>query len=599
MSRKIRGIRDSIPPGYILGRTGQGGNGPVGLIKISDLVTKAVAVGVGSGTNLPAIGSPDLLANISGASATPSDTTLTALIDAALGSTQGDVLYRDTAAWKVLAPGTINYFLQTGGAGANPSWVAGAIGANPTATAGPTAINGTATTFMRSDGAPAVQKASNSQFGLVSGDGTTITVAAGVASIPSSVALPGSPTTTTQTSGDNSTKIATTAFVQSVASGINPAVAVQAATTAAGDTSGLTYNNGASGIGATLTGSNNTALTIDGFTFTTLGQRLLVKNDTQSPSGAFNGVYYVTQLQASLLPPILTRALDYDQPSDINNTGIIPVINGTANKSTTWAITSTVNTVGTDPLTYAQFSKNPANAVTAASSLAASTLVVGDDGVDGVKTVTGLNINAGAGSVLFQLKANAGQVAMQLIGVAGANSFTLASPNSAGASFGPSVTAGTNSSDQAFLVRDATGVNYFFQINGTGGMVAGSNTLTDEGLGTLNVSGGLYKSGTAYTNPDYVLEYWAAGRVEKFADRLGASEYDGLWPLAKVREFCSQNFTLPRVAEARERARKKGHTDIFEGGDAVLASLEEAYLYIFQQQKQIDALTKRLEAAGI
>lgn len=171
----------------------------------------------------------------------------------------------------------------------------------------------------------------------------------------------------TQAASDNSTKAASTAYVTTgianAIAGVNPAVAVQAATTQASDTSSLTYNNGVSGIGATFTGSNNTALTIDGYTFTALGQRLLVKNDTQSPSGAFNGIYYVTQVQTAILPPILTRALDYDMPSDINNTGSIPVVNGTANALTSWLLTSSVTTVGTDPLTYSQFSYNPSNIV--------------------------------------------------------------------------------------------------------------------------------------------------------------------------------------------------------------------------------------------
>jgi hypothetical protein len=56
-------------------------------------------------------------------------------------------------------------------------------GANPTATAGPTAVNGSAATFMRSDAAPAVQKASSSQFGIVEVDGITIAAAAGVISV--------------------------------------------------------------------------------------------------------------------------------------------------------------------------------------------------------------------------------------------------------------------------------------------------------------------------------------------------------------------------------------------------------------------------------
>jgi hypothetical protein len=55
-------------------------------------------------------------------------------------------------------------------------------GANPTATASDAAVNGSAATFMRSDAAPAVQKASSSVFGLVKVDGTTITSAGGIIS---------------------------------------------------------------------------------------------------------------------------------------------------------------------------------------------------------------------------------------------------------------------------------------------------------------------------------------------------------------------------------------------------------------------------------
>lgn len=63
-----------------------------------------------------------------------------------------------------------------GGGGSSPS------GANPSATAGPTAVNGSASTYMRSDGAPAVQKGSNAQFGIVEGDTTTVTCVVGVCS---------------------------------------------------------------------------------------------------------------------------------------------------------------------------------------------------------------------------------------------------------------------------------------------------------------------------------------------------------------------------------------------------------------------------------
>lgn len=180
-----------------------------------------------------------------------------------------------------------------------------------------------------------------------------------------SPALTGTPTAPTAAQNANSTQLATTAYtdlaVANAVAGVNPAVAVNAATVQASDTSGLTYNNGVSGIGATFTGTANTALTIDGVTFTAPGQRLLVKNDTQSPAGAFNGIYYVTQLQTGLLPPVLTRALDYDSPSDMNSTGAIPVVSGTVNATTSWLMTANIVTVGATPLTFVQFSYAPSS----------------------------------------------------------------------------------------------------------------------------------------------------------------------------------------------------------------------------------------------
>lgn len=49
--------------------------------------------------------------------------TLTALMDSGLCSTQGDIIYRGAATWSCLAVGTSGQVLSTNGAGANPSWV--------------------------------------------------------------------------------------------------------------------------------------------------------------------------------------------------------------------------------------------------------------------------------------------------------------------------------------------------------------------------------------------------------------------------------------------------------------------------------------------
>lgn len=248
-----------------------------------------------------------------------------------------------------------------------------------------------------SGGATPALTLSTSITGILQGDGTAISAATTTGS--GSVVLATAPTMSspvvgTQSQGDASTKAASTAYVDTAVanavSGINPAVAVQAATTSASNTSGLTYNNGVSGIGATFTGSNNTAIIVDGYTFTAIGQRLLVKNDTQSPSGAFNGVYYVTQVQTSILPPILTRALDYDTPSDMNNTGAIPVINGTVNGTTSWVLTSQVVTVGTTPLVFTLFTNNPASYVS--STLNSGNIIVGN----GSNVATAVAMSGGA-----------------------------------------------------------------------------------------------------------------------------------------------------------------------------------------------------------
>lgn len=64
-----------------------------------------------------------VLSNVSGGSASPSANSLSALLDGTLGATQGSILYRAASTWLQLGPGTNGQVLQSGGAGANPSWV--------------------------------------------------------------------------------------------------------------------------------------------------------------------------------------------------------------------------------------------------------------------------------------------------------------------------------------------------------------------------------------------------------------------------------------------------------------------------------------------
>jgi len=74
---------------------------------------------------LAAIADDRVLANVSGGSSPPTETSVTALLDAALGTTRGSIIRRDGSAWGALAPGTAGHVLTTGGSGADVAWAPG------------------------------------------------------------------------------------------------------------------------------------------------------------------------------------------------------------------------------------------------------------------------------------------------------------------------------------------------------------------------------------------------------------------------------------------------------------------------------------------
>lgn len=113
------------------------------------------------------------------------------------------------------------------------------------------------------------------------------------------------------------------------------------------------YNNGSSGVGATLTGVAVGALTIDG-SAPSVGQRVLIKNEVTQ---ANNGIYVVTTTGSVSVVYILTRSADFNQSSEIITGASAFVVSGTANTSTTWDMNATGTiTVGTSAITFAQTS---------------------------------------------------------------------------------------------------------------------------------------------------------------------------------------------------------------------------------------------------
>lgn len=152
----------------------------------------------------------------------------------------------------------------------------------------------------------------------------------------------------------NNTDIVNKQYADAIASGIHFHEAVDLATTAALPTN--TYNNGASGVGATLTGNANGALSVDS-TLTVSSNRILVKNEATQ---ANNGVYVVTQVGSAGTPYILTRATDFNTVgtgvNQIDEGDFFLVTSGTANVNTAWVQqTPPPITIGTTAIVFQQF----------------------------------------------------------------------------------------------------------------------------------------------------------------------------------------------------------------------------------------------------
>lgn len=188
--------------------------------------------------------------------------------------------------------------------------------------------------------------------------------------------------------------IATKTYVDNIAAGINWHEAVKYATAAALPNS-PTYSNGTSGIGATLTASGNARLVIDGSNAST-NDRVLIKNQSSSIE---NGLYVVTDQGSVSSLWVLTRTQDADGSIyNIDSGDAVFVTNGSNNVNQGFVITSqgtgtsNVHIIGTDNITYTQFT-GPAS-ITAGSGLtktgntidvgtaSSSRIVVNSDDID-------------------------------------------------------------------------------------------------------------------------------------------------------------------------------------------------------------------------
>jgi hypothetical protein len=270
-------------------------------------------------------------------------------------------------------------------------------------------------------------------------------------------------------------QVATKQYVDSIASGLNYHQPVDYASVAA--LPSYVYNNGTSGVGATITASANGALSFGGGTPTS-GQRLLVK-DEAGANQPYNGIYTVTNTGSPSAKFVLTRATDYDTSgtgtNEIDAGDYVLVLSGT-NASTAWVQQTTLPiVVGTTALVFLQF--NAPITYTAGTGL-------------NLSPATTFNIsNTTVTAAAYGSASSVGTFTVNAQGQLTTAASTAIAIN------GNQITSGTVGS--AYITGSYTG------ITGVGTLTAGTwnaSAITDIYLATISTAGKVSNSATTATS---------------------------------------------------------------------------------------------------
>ena len=306
--------------------------------------------------------------------------------------TTGDILYASSSSTLArLNDVATGNALISGGVGVAPSW--GKIGLS-THVSGtlPVANGGTGATtltgYLVGNGTSAVTAVSTiPNAGLTN---SSITIGSTSVALGASTSTLAGLTTVTVTQDPTAAlQLSTKQYVDGQVASVSNTTfhtAVGYATTA--DLGTVTYNNGTSGVGATITNAGTqAALTIDGYTFTatdvTNATRVLVKNQS---SGLQNGIYVVTNQGSGSTNWVLTRSTDFNTvgtgPNYIETGAAAFVSGGTLNGSTSWVMNTTGTiTVGSTALVWVQTSSSGNITVSAPITKTGNTIGLGTVGV--------------------------------------------------------------------------------------------------------------------------------------------------------------------------------------------------------------------------
>lgn len=145
------------------------------------------------------------------------------------------------------------------------------------------------------------------------------------------------------------------AYVDAIAASryyVAPVLAAQIANIA------CTYNNGASGVGATITVTANGFAKADGVMLA-LNDRVLFSFQS---SALQNGIYIVTNVGGVSTQAVYTRASDYDTIAEIDPGDTVGVTSGASYTGAFFMQTATVTAIGTSPISFS--TSTSGNAVT-------------------------------------------------------------------------------------------------------------------------------------------------------------------------------------------------------------------------------------------
>jgi hypothetical protein len=332
--------------------------------------------------------------------------------------TTGDLLVANTSSTLArLNDVATGNALISGGVGVGPSY--GKIGLTthvsgtlPVANGGSGAA--TLTGFLKGNGTSAF----TAQATIGNADLTNSSITVGSTSIAlgaTSATLAGLTTVTLTQDPTLALQAATKQYVDNeVLSVSNTTFHTQSAYATTADLGTVTYNNGTSGVGATITQSGSpSVLIIDGYTFTagdvTNATRVLVKNQS---SGLQNGIYTVANEGSGAANWQLIRATDFNTvgtgPNRVQTGASTFVTGGAANGSTGWVmnVDGTI-IIGTTPLVWVQSSSSSSVTVTSPLVKVGSVISLGTVpatlGGTGLTTLTqyGVMLGNGTGNVAF------------------------------------------------------------------------------------------------------------------------------------------------------------------------------------------------------